>query len=476
MLTTLILASCNTIPSELEKISAETVYRKMTFSNQPTPVTLSSKMVVEDVDFMKYIFETSYISFDAITLPGGFDFLSAFRTVRLASAQHSNLTSNEFASLIQDSFKGIRDGHFYMIAGTNYLPFSLHADYYGTGVIVQRQNDNYVVVQSSSNKVTVGSIFKGDNIQLFPKYSVTKDIYEVGSLSEIFINSIKIPFKSGIGDELVDLPVTSWVTRNISTNAITVKNSEVYISYSSIDNSTEEKVKWLTEFSRFPLTQESIKTFIIDVRGNKGGVPEYQDAFIENLGLNPLKELRDPLVEKMSPATVQTELGLLLQRRGESAAIDKKIEELKKLNSEMISTPHIFYINDKSSDLKKLLEDEAVSNKFGAKIILIINKDTASSAEMMYFQLKQIASTIVIGENSKGAVCTVNSIPYQLPNSKFVIFIPNQRTKMSEYIANGVDNSYGLLPDYWVSNDEELRLTLERLSINKDLISEVFNP
>lgn len=111
---------------------------------------------------------------------------------------------------------------------------------------------------------------------------------------------------------------------------------------------------------------------------------------------------------------------------------------------------------------------------FNGKIIFIVNKKTASTAECFILSFRNIFKNVmIIGENTSGACCYGEPIEHELKYSKIRIQIPIMQTIYADNFSKSLDSDYGIVPDLWSATKEDLFFILNKLGVDDDLLPKI---
>jgi len=209
-------------------------------------------------------------------------------------------------------------------------------------------------------------------------------------------------------------------------------------------------------FSQFPFLSKDLKksTLILDLRNNVGGDTKnclkylnfilFNECEIENL--NKYEKAKD-IKLLLSSNTLQKNYKLARNQHLNIGIISilkifKDFFQIFKIK--IISTPKF----------KDLHYDDFSKDFYPNKIIILMNKYTASAAELLIFDLYELAGdrVITIGENTAGCVNFTGVFSYTLPNSKISVNLPYIDNRGIKQFENSrfKGELNGFYPDYWV--------------------------
>ena len=311
---------------------------------------------------------------------------------------------------------------------------------------------------------------------LFPYYDKGKKLYLIGRIGAEEIQ-LSLGFKELAGNQ-VNVPVSMWQSETGSSgNWIKTAGNQAYIRYQSMADSTESQKAWLKEFIDFGKTAQGMDSIVLDVRGNGGGSDGYHLMFYLALTGQPgsLKSQGDGsdiATTKMifSPIVLQamnSKLGI-----NEAALMTIKhelglngLKRLEELKSDLASNPRRLFWTFDTPEIEAQYSEIKPGN-FKGRLIIITDKQAASSGELLPFFFSWLPNTIVIGENTAGHLNNKMPMNYFLPHSRLVVWVPMMKCRMSKLDPNYINAGSGISPDYWIGTDSQLIETLGSLGVN----------
>lgn len=335
----------------------------------------------------------------------------------------------EIQSLFEEY--GVYNNEDYDAAAKNAL--RAFADSLGDKYATYLSSDDYVDKQNEDNELGIGmgvkTVNDGDNGFYVIDTYVGSGAYNAGIRSGDYIISINdIDLRDLADNEYNNLPDFKLgdeveVTYNSNSNEYTTKlyiteyNSSSVLSkefndiaYIRIDSfTTKTSNEFISVMNSFK--NKGFETYIIDLRHNYGGVAV------------TTVEAIDYLVPK----------GIILESKG-------KAEEF-----------HMVYESD--------------SNEFNGNIVVLIDDNTASAAELFAQSLKEYDKAIIIGETSFGKGTVVYTQELQSTDNKdaLILSVAKYYTKSGECLEG-----IGVIPDIEVIQPDENAVEIYKLS-DKDM-------
>lgn len=103
---------------------------------------------------------------------------------------------------------------------------------------------------------------------------------------------------------------------------------------------------------------------------------------------------------------------------------------------------------------------------YDGQLFVVMNKATASSAENGLGTARQVPGTVFVGSPSRGCGTFGDCCMYSLPNSKIAFRFGY---KILHY--DDCEEGRGFLPDYWIDDEDPVRVVEEYLRLNKNSLS-----
>jgi hypothetical protein len=184
---------------------------------------------------------------------------------------------------------------------------------------------------------------------------------------------------------------------------------------------------------------------IVDIRGNGGGNTRWPKEWIRRLtGQAPdLNQVLSELVSRTALVGQANYLAWLAAGPGSaiSEQLERQREELYAEVERFDSQGARPYWGTAYVPPKQPIANETT-------IVVIIDRAVASSGEGLISYLQnQVENVVLVGENTRGALCFGHVTAHRLPHSKLIAFLP---VKLNVPLDLEWREQHGFDPDYWV--------------------------
>ena len=493
---------------------------------------ISEEQLEKDLDMLCYLLKTTYAGYEK-ACERGLDLEILKENVR-NHFEGKEIAVGELFEVLKNELSGkIQDTHFSI--NLNYWVWHFCDDYivYWSDIFVKKSGNSFEVSEVGENSakigIKVGSKYEGDTENLFNYSAKGEEIYRIGEISKARLPSYSQMFKKSddkinifptqekslavpIGGKTHEILVKSEIPIDLrQTVRYGEKETEdsAYISLSHFMPPEYDSVyrkgtdRNFDRFMKAGSKFQNKKNIIVDLRSNGGGSDSYATVFFTLLYMPESEKLSDKELELnayglwekihkdsglpifpdiISPATVQIEMIQYEKFYRGTEEYKMGLEYFKDWNSEQKKSPcRIVYdkmarINKKSISSKDTIAVPEKS-RFSGKLIIIIDRNSASATESFVANAKKIfgAKAIILGENSSGCIEYGNVHPYRLPESKIEFCI--SATEFKNYYStfqNWHGEGFGFYPDVW-SCGADLLETLVNLTGDNSLREEISN-
>jgi len=454
---------------------------------------ISVKEMEEDCEYLKYIVENGYIDYDEIK-ENGFDIEKIIRNVNdetlKTKSSDGKVDTIDFERNLVDSLQRViskTDMHF-LVMGKYYYSTGGYKILY-SNVFLQKKGDEYFVCSTPDGKIKIDMKYTGLESNLRRQItSKGEDVYRYCVFTDKTIT------KAGIYLEGESFPVEvkpDHFTQKLENMSYSETKDSLIVTLSSFLSSFSDENKQKEQANRFITVMDKIiqnqdkKNIIVDLRNNGGGYNYYPLFLLISFFYSENKEIYTNFAKSylnywqyrylISPVTVQcqnTNSDMLndlmrkkisfsdmqdMQKREESIADDMKRHPRKKI----IQNPQPIKFPERKT--------------FDGKLIILMNNNTASSAEVFILLSRVIDSgnVVLVGENSMGCISFIDPKCYWLPNSGIIIrcCASDGRTSILLGDKKFQGEGKGFMPDYFCTG-EEVQQTLRSLTGDNEIREE----
>ena len=418
---------------------------------------LTKKEIVEDCKVLNKYLKNAYIPYsENLEVNINLENIEENIITELKISDHSKIYPEDFQRVILKELQNnilIPDHHLVVHSENSYNKIFGHQSIYFTDIILEEKKGKFYIYNDYDSSIKKGSLYTGKEENLFrilPDEETKLFQYGVKTSQKIQSCSISINNKNyQIKIRSEKKKLSDFYEYNESLNSFLFDNDIIYMS--NIDFYDPQNY-----FSQFPFLSKDLKksTLILDLRNNVGGDTKnclkylnfilFNECEIENL--NKYEKAKD-IKLLLSSNTLQKNYKLARNQHLNIGIISilkifKDFFQIFKIK--IISTPKF----------KDLHYDDFSKDFYPNKIIILMNKYTASAAELLIFDLYELAGdrVITIGENTAGCVNFTGVFSYTLPNSKISVNLPYIDNRGIKQFENSrfKGELNGFYPDYWV--------------------------
>lgn len=457
------VSQINYIPDELKNY-VPSLQSKVDYVEIPDflfdspPEYIDKAKALEDVEVLRYIFETGYCG-RFYWGENGLDFNDLYMKLNeFVQSCTDSVSVKSFENIIINSLSKLNDGHS-KLEGFKTTEFAKSKHAYFADIVLEKQNNIYRVIQSKQHDIKPGMIYSGSNDNLFLTLSPkNKEHYLLGILSFNKVEELRVNFDSKVWEIKLHRCKISTAHNAEKVFESEQKGNITYVRVSKLDEKYQNTLKKFTDIGSELKDRELIIYNLVNV---DGGNAIYPRLFIENLNTNAkgfeyMAVLHSPSVNQVYMPGKNLWMSTFLPK--EWLVADVEIEKLPRDISQIISE-----VRDENQKFRSepTIHWEIIKNEipetgsYKGKFITIINSKVGSAAINATAFTKSIANSIIIGENTSGGFTFGEVIYYNLKNSKLKLKLP---TKI--VINKDFNYEQGFLPYYWLdSNDPEMEIS-----------------
>lgn len=201
--------------------------------------------------------------------------------------------------------------------------------------------------------------------------------------------------------------------QNFLEESVVEKEKYTYFKPGFLDSSLSEgKVKFINYIKK------NDQNLVIDLRGNNGGDDEFAKHLVESLFT---VDEHVPVTERIQVESLFQKAGfiisLMLHEYSGASEYYKQVSE--SLAGKKVSEVIPYTLDRYTQDFKGKRPV-----KFNSKIVLLIDSGCASSCETIVEKLSAHSNSILVGQNTMGALHFSNAVTFMLPNSGIITKVP----------------------------------------------------
>lgn len=326
--------------------------------------------------------------------------------IRKVKLWPGNISNRRLCSFIFKALYGIlNDSHFELYVCQQTWLFRRRYTAYVTDIILRKANERYEVINENSD-FKEGKLFEKQEVQdfLMPTMYVGEDssmeeeYYLLGKYSATKVKELSLD-----GRKIKTHKILSDTVAQNSQSRIVKKKGYVIVNHNSYGMPWNEAL--LREYYREGCLCAKSDAVILNLAGNGGGCSDYPARFYEGLNGN-----------------------------GENWFLGAYL-------------PSPTDIHDEVKRYELDYPDTSVSSTYDGTVYVVMNKATASSAEMGVSTSYHLKNAVRVGSASLGCGTFGNCIFFQLSNSK-IFFCFGHRLFYHENFEEGK----GFMPDFWIDN------------------------
>lgn len=443
--------------------------------------------MIFDLNYLIYYFKTAYIGYDKM-LKNGFneeDFFTYFQNKYIGQVE---IDTYDFYKSLSNYLKDFPDDMHFALQGTvgrEYVNLMTKKFTYFSDVFVQKNGNDYFVVETNELNIEIGAKYCSSEDYLFYYPAKGDEVYRVGVVTSEKLENNKFVFN----DRQYVVPVKLDTVLPLGTlkyHELETEDSG-YVSLSSFFIPDKDSIYRkgaeivYNKFKNIPVKWRNKKNIIVDLRSNTGGRMHEGMAFVYSIfNKNPKINMKnvDSWIAKTICCFEETESNTVFSAMKNYLEITNETSNsyYKYCVSKLEKNQNQLFYKINKMEVVKL---DKLKSYYKGKLIFITDRNTASASENLIYLAKVTLGNekvIVIGENSLGCFEYVSVFSYLLPNSRLSINLSSRRNSMLNLFSQWHGDCYGIYPDYWsigndlnetiflVTKDNEMKLKLSNIA------------
>lgn len=432
---------------------------------------------LEDSENLVYLLETAYAGFNDMTSKG-YNSEHFLKDCKNKFKNQETITVSEISNYYFTYLKNyINDTHCFIESSDFHKNFIQSKKVFFSDFYVEKKEGKLLVYKADYLNFPVNTEVEIQKDYLFKYPSEGENIYRVGKLidSTVFDESIFISFdnkeyelkckyynyfeKQQTLEDILNY-------KEIETDKTGYIGIKTFIDLPKDSDYQNELAKIYIDFENAGKRFRTKQNVILDLRSNGGGHSSHPANFLNNLVSDKKIKNFDSFdcVFLMSPAIYQVMQTIIKKTYSKK---DQRYKEFMQImNLYQTSKRTEFLLNNKNGRKK-------VKSKFKGNLIIVTDKGTASSSELIISYAKELFGKsnqiVLVGENTLGCFSYGNIFHYQLMNSGIAIGLAQFKME-NPPVVEGI----GFLPDYWATNDDIVQ-ALIKITGDEDLKEKLKN-
>lgn len=381
--------------------------------------TISIKNAIEDVSQFFFLLKYAYSGYEYYSVGCDFEQLKSKLVKLLSSKFDIAISCLNLCKILHQALSPILiDGHIAVSYADFEGTFLQSYNPYVTDVIVEKESDHYIVIESNNlriNKIILqSSDIHGD---LFPTLvpGHQNECYLIGRYA------LKDPCYIEISGYRCKTHLLRCCHLDLcSSNLYQLNEKSTYAIFTNTSYQIyEETEKHESNFLHTGMLCARKDFTIWNLSNNHGGNSKYAEAFLR--GLN---------------GYVQCEMDTAI------------------LHSPIVGNSD----TDKYYEFKRAPALDLTRSTYDGTLYIVMNKQTGSSAENAISFSKSCKNTITVGSPSAGVGLFGEVRPYRLTNSGIFVLLPYKL-----FYEDDFEIGKGKFPDYWIDNENPIEYILKCL-------------
>ena len=381
--------------------------------------TISIENAIEDVSQFFFLLKYAYSGYEYYSVRYDFEQLKSKLVNQLSSKFDASILCLNLCKILHQTLSPIlMDGHVAVLYADFEGAFLQPYNPYVTDVIVEKESDHYIVIESNNlqmNKTTLqSSDIHGD---LFPTLvpGCQNECYLIGRYTLKDPGYIEIS-----GYRCKTHLLRCCHSDSHSSNLYQLNEESTHAIFTNTSYQFYEEIeKHERNFLHIGALCARKDFTIWDLSNNHGGNSRYPEAFLR--GLN---------------GYVQCEMDTAI------------------LHSPVVGNSD----TDKYYEFQKAPVLDHTRSTYDGTLYIVMNKQTGSSAENAISFSQSCKNTITIGSPSAGVGLFGEVRPYRLINSGIFVLLPYKL-----FYENDFEIGKGKFPDYWIDNENPAEYILKCL-------------
>ena len=431
----------------------------------------SNTKLENDLTYLRQVLTEAYVGYE-YNEKAGFDLDLAIDNVRKQYIEKSGdvgLSDDEISDdLLAECINNeileklkVPDNHFGIYSKNSYYGYDPQK-WFSSKIFFAKEGNDYYVSFSLNPRIRRKARYTGKKENLFEVILLNKRYYVFGIFSnntikegEVSINNKNYKTRMYIGNYIY----------NRESGHIGLKRTKksVYLSFSDCTFYGQNKndhtflFRKLEDYLR-EIKKNHYENFIIDLRGNWGGIVENIIPVLKTINFEGDYKNCDKVIKKINTFRSSNIKDTELIRKGRSQYQEENPAYKQ------------FLVEDSATEYykKQPVPEYDFKPAYKGNVIILCDFNTASAAELFIAYSYMFENVYLIGTNTSGTIDFGGVFDYYLPESGIKLHISSASFKESGFLQNNPHwhgDKKGFYPDYWCTSNSLLPTLV---SITKD--------
>lgn len=445
----------------------ESLYRDLLAAsdkNKRPGYVLDREEALLDVEVLERIVREGYSGREVLSKEG-VDWDGLFQSLRNEVAAQTDWRQKDLLGVFLRHFSVVRDLHFGFVHQNSFHPVHPPERVYFTGIRVRKFGSHPLEIVSApkGSQKAIGMQLVGMDGEA-SRDSLFETVPQQPGAEEYLLGKWwrdSEPVAVAIEARTAEGATIEW-TQQLSPSTVRWSGGDprpfrlTYIPFPRIEIRTFSALAGpnLQPFLESTARLADSDAALVDLRGNGGGSDRYAREWLRDVLGSGLTGWS--VSELVSPVTLQGDVLLHRQLLARSRTQSEREEaggrlahavlELEKAESEGRGAGWVHHGEVRT-------EKPAAPVGFQGRLILLVDANTASSAETFVLMAKRDSRTIVVGENTRGMARFGEIKLYSLPHSGIRL---QAGSKLFEDPEGGFREGRGIVPDYWLESSDSI--------------------
>lgn len=354
------------------------------------------------------------------------------------------------------------NGHLYFTSPyETFYPFLSYVAY-DSGIVLEKSGAEYRVYSSKDESIKEGMLYTGNEGNLFRTILDGKELYRYGLFANQYFTQTKISIEEK--EYKIKISYNQGSVEEVENLSYTNESDTLFVNFRSCEWHTQaeqERLFEVIENIAKIIKEGKTKLVVIDLRMNTGGYTTIPYLLCGALVCGTTDENSDEFIKYMEYYYYLNSNQICINTKASRSRLSLQGRGDDNLTRYLLTKTDEKYpvLSDPEAEYTK-----EVSPIYDGKILLITDLYTGSAAEEFVLMAKTIFPdhTIIVGQNTRGALDYANVFQFKLPDSKLSFQISledNTKSPLLKDCPTWQGDTKGCLPDYWFTFNGDFELS-----------------